>query len=129
MKIGKLELELVKPEELDRQLLALTGCSAAEVFLQLEQAAIASSVASALRPFLQDPPPPAELAQAIADEGVVAVRALVRQLYADELGIEPPEMPEHLVAAAEAEAAARADESELEPVPQTREGPKPRAKK
>lgn len=89
MKIGDVDLELVRPENLDQQLVALTGCRAVEVHAQLANAAIADHVAAALLPFLNEPPARHLLAQAIADAGVVSVRSEVRQLYADYLGIKP----------------------------------------
>jgi hypothetical protein len=113
LKIGKLELELVKPDQLDDQLRSSTGCSAREVRDQLAGAVIAGHVASALLPFVRlagetGPPGRIELAQAIAEEGLADVTAKVLEIYDAELGIEPPPMPEHLKAAYEREAAERA---------------------
>ena len=56
MQIGPLTLELVKPEKLEEQLVASTGFLVAEVRDHLSRAAIAGFVASALRPFVKDPP-------------------------------------------------------------------------
>jgi hypothetical protein len=76
-----------RPDDLDAQLLALTGCSAAEVAGWLGGHPIAGLVAAALLPFLaeQDRPAAPDLAQAIADAGVAEVAAEVAALYAADL--------------------------------------------
>jgi hypothetical protein len=94
LQIGSLALEPAKPEKLDEQLVASTGCSAREVRELLTNAAVADwpradLVAAALLPFLKDAPPRHVLAQEIALEGVIPMRKQVQELYDDELGIEP----------------------------------------
>lgn len=96
MKIGDLTLELVKPEKLDEQLVAMTGCPAREMREHLTSAAIADYVGAALIPFVKEPPPRIVLAQAIAAEGVAEVRVAVQKLYDKELGIKPSPIPDHL---------------------------------
>lgn len=83
MKVGRLNLKLARPtlEALEQQLGASIGCSAAEVEAMLPRAAIASFIASALVPFVKDPPPIPALARAIAAAGIRQVRAEVHSLY------------------------------------------------
>lgn len=83
MKIGKLTLKLGNPSlaELESQLLASTGCSAAEVREQLRTCPIPSGVAAALLPFLAEPLHKHTLAVAIKAEGIGKVRDAVRELY------------------------------------------------
>lgn len=85
MKIGKLTLVLAEPApdraELDRHMLAATGCSAEEVHGMLRSAAIAGFVAQSLTPFLKQPPVTSHLAAAIAAAGVGKIGREVRALY------------------------------------------------
>lgn len=83
MKIGKENLKIHRPANLDEQLVELTGCSADEIRGQLRTGSpIASSLASALLPFIAgDKPDRHALAETIAAAGVDAVRAKVLALY------------------------------------------------
>jgi hypothetical protein len=87
MKIGKLSLALDKqPVDLEQQLLDLTGCAPAAIVDTLAHPCLASTVASALLPFVKSEGEAArisrqELAEAIAAAGVNEVRAEVRKLY------------------------------------------------
>lgn len=81
MKIGRLTLETAAPDDLDARLLAVTGCSAAEIRAILPEATIASFVAQALVPFVKDAPPLADLSVAIAVAGLAEVRSQVIKLY------------------------------------------------
>jgi hypothetical protein len=81
LKIGKQTLLIEQPADLEHQLLELTGCSPAEIARGLEFPCLASAVASALIPFVKDPPHRQALAQAIAEAGVDRIRGEVRKLY------------------------------------------------
>lgn len=82
MKIGQVEYRLARPHDLDEQLIALTGCNAAEICAQLRSPAIPSSLANALLPYITgDKPDRHELAERIAKAGADDVRAKVLALY------------------------------------------------
>lgn len=86
MKIGSLTLRIERPDNLDGQLLASTGCSAAETRVHLQSHCLAGSVAAALLPFVAgDRPVRHTLAEAIAEAGVEPVRRRVLALYEREL--------------------------------------------
>lgn len=90
MKIGDLELETVEPtgDELRERLIPLTGLSVEEMNDALaNQQAMASTVASALMPFLAEPIERNALATAIYEAGVPNVQAEVRALYASALAL------------------------------------------
>lgn len=89
MKIGEQTFAVQpRPATLDAQLVELTGCDAAEVAGMLAANPIAGLVAVALLPFLEDGPSAPELANLIAEAGVLEVAAEVAALYA--VGGEPP---------------------------------------
>lgn len=84
--IGKSRFATRKPRNLDEQLIATTGCSAAENLLFLTGQPLPGRVAAAIAPFLGDDAPPlAELAvmieAEIAMDGSTLLRD-VRQLFA-----------------------------------------------
>jgi hypothetical protein len=81
MKVGKLKLEVLSPEDLDARVQALTGCVATEVRALLDGHCIASTVAKALSPFLAEERDIAELAHEIAAAGVTRVQRAVTRLY------------------------------------------------
>ena len=81
MKVGKRDLSLSTPDDLDEKLIELTGHSAKEMRGLLETWCGPSIVAGALLPFVKDPPSRQELAETIAKAGVDSVRADVRGLY------------------------------------------------
>ncbi|UAK23670.1 hypothetical protein [Sphingomonas nostoxanthinifaciens] len=81
--IGEQKFETTRPDDLDKKILSITGCSAAEVQRQMQGAPLAHSVARALRPFLPvDAPDVTTLSMMIADAGVVSVAGQVATLYA-----------------------------------------------
>lgn len=85
MTIGGASYALRQPRDLDADLLASTGCDAAEAAKHLAGWPSPNRIASALRPFLSDDAPciPA-LAQEIADaDDGPEVLIGVKQLYAD----------------------------------------------
>ena len=81
MKIGKRDLVISAPDNLDDQLIELTGHSAKEMRTMLDGWCSPSGVAAALLPFVKDAPSRQELAETIAKAGVDEVRAEVRALY------------------------------------------------
>ncbi len=80
IQIGDKSFETKRPDDLDKQLAAATGCSVAEVQQQLRGSPLAQHVARALRPFLAEPPSMAELVQAIAAAGPAEVSGQVAEL-------------------------------------------------
>ena len=81
MKIGDLTLKTTKPDKLDDQLIALAGISATEMQAELVGVPLASTVASAIMPFVSGTLTRPELADAIAAVGVETVLPDVRALY------------------------------------------------
>jgi hypothetical protein len=81
MKVGKRDLSISTPDDLDERLIELTGHSAKEMRGLLDNWCGPSVVAGALLPFVKDPPSRPELAETIAKAGVDEVRAEVRGLY------------------------------------------------
>ena len=81
MKIGDTTLKIAKPDKLDDRLVALTGCSSAEVLRELSGYPIASTVAAALLPFVQGETSLPELADLIGRAGVDNVLPGVLALY------------------------------------------------
>jgi hypothetical protein len=81
MKVGKRDLAISTPDDLDDKLIELTGHSAKEMRGLLESWCSPSVVAGALLPFVKDPPSRQDLAETIAKAGVDQVRADVRGLY------------------------------------------------
>lgn len=81
MKIGRRNLEISTPEDLDEKLIEQTGVSAREMRDILNTWCSPSTVASALLPLLKEPPSRPELGETIAKAGVDEVRADVRGLY------------------------------------------------
>jgi len=91
IKIGDTEYQTRKPKDLDEQLIAATGCSAAETVNLLASNPLPGRVAAAIRPFLpEDAPPLSELASALAADVVSAANAALT-LYRS---VEPAPMPE-----------------------------------
>jgi hypothetical protein len=89
MKIGTRTFAVAdRPGDLDAQLVASTGCNAAEIAGMLAEGAIAGLVANALLPFLaeQDRPAVPELAALIAGEDLAGVTRQVAALYAAPAG-------------------------------------------
>jgi hypothetical protein len=84
MKIGKLKIATGAPDP--ERLLASTGCTPAAMYALLGVPVIAGTVAGALLACAKGDALPLrhELAAAIAREGVDAIRAEVRKLYAPE---------------------------------------------
>lgn len=81
MQIADLELETAAPADLESQVHALTGASAAEVRSLLDGHCLAGFVAKALHPFLAEAHELAELGRKIAEHGIDAVKAEVAALY------------------------------------------------
>jgi len=82
MRIGKLTLQLARPDDLDEQLLESTGCSAEEIRGHLAGPCPAGAVAAALLPFVQGERPVRHtLAEAIAAADIADVRRRVLALY------------------------------------------------
>ena len=82
MKIGSLQLKVARPANLDEQLIALTGCNAAEIAGHLHGPSLAGSIAAALLPFITGEKPERHtLATQIAKEGVDKIRLQVLALY------------------------------------------------
>jgi hypothetical protein len=81
MKVGKRDLSISAPADLDEKLIELTGHSAKEMRTLLDSWCSPSVVAGALLPFVKDPPSRQDLAETIAKAGVDHVRADVRALY------------------------------------------------
>jgi hypothetical protein len=76
IKIGEKTLATRRPADLDAQLVAATGCTAAEQVNMLGLRSTPFQVARALRPFLdKEAPPVPELAQMIEGADLVQVRA------------------------------------------------------
>ena len=85
MKIGTATYQVKRPNDLDAQLLASTGCSPAELSQILGASPIAGTVAQVLLPFLPEKERPdlATLARQISEAGIVEVAAAVRALLGD----------------------------------------------
>ena len=83
MKLGNLTLETAPPADLAAALAETTGLSAKEMVDVLKAYPPASTVASALLPFLKDAQSVPALANAIAKEGVEVVAPLVAALYTE----------------------------------------------
>lgn len=95
IKIGAAEYSAARPKDLDEQLIAVLGLSAAEVAEQLAGDPLLSSVARALRPFLgADAPSAGEVAAAIDPGSRPRVLRQVRQLYASAKRKELPDAGE-----------------------------------
>lgn len=83
MKIGDKDFKTARPDNLDDQLVAPTGCNAAEIAQHLGGTPLANLIAAAVRPFLPDGAPSVpELAAAIGADGYDAALAQARALYA-----------------------------------------------
>ena len=83
MKIGRYRLKHAMPEDLDQRVMGLTGCSLPEIREMLPTATVASFVAAALLPFLQNPPALPDLAAEISRHGLARSRRSVLSLYRD----------------------------------------------
>src|SRR5690242_15941215 len=85
VKIGNREIATRRPQDLDKILLADTGCNAAEIVGMLSGSPLAHIVARALLPFMAeaDRTSPPELAHEIAAAGIADVAAQVAALYAE----------------------------------------------
>lgn len=83
MKIGDKTYTPARPDDLDDQLVASTGCNAKETADRLNGSPIAGQVAAALRPFLpKSAPSVPELASAITADDLSRIRGEVAELYA-----------------------------------------------
>jgi hypothetical protein len=81
IKIGKSELSVSTPDDLDGRLIEMAGVSAKEVAGFLRSGAHAPMIALALTPFLSDGPSRDDLTRRIQNSDVVAVRQAVLALY------------------------------------------------
>lgn len=84
VEIGGKTLPTRRPQDLDKALLAETGCNAAEFARMIGGQPLAGTVASALLPFLPEEgrPSASELAATIEAAGPAGVAAQVARLYA-----------------------------------------------
>ncbi|MBB5684291.1 hypothetical protein [Sphingobium boeckii] len=86
VQIGDKTYRVRKPKDLDAELLATTGCSAAEMEKILAGSPLAHLVARAILPFIDakegEPVVSQGLAEEIAAAGVTAVSIEARKLYA-----------------------------------------------
>ncbi len=91
IKLAGKDVKTSRPNDLDKALIATTGCSAAEIDTIL--AAGADRAAHALRPFMteKDAFPGHDLARAIASDP--AALGNIRQLYADAAAEKPASTP------------------------------------
>lgn len=80
MKIGKRDLQIATPDDLDARLVELTGHSAKEVRAMLDTWCPPSLLAGAILPFVKDPPSRQALAVTISKAGADEVRGEVRAL-------------------------------------------------
>lgn len=81
MKIGKRDLNVSTPDNLDEQLIDTLGHSAKEVRALLDGWCPPSLLAGAVLPFVKDAPTRQEMAVTIASAGVDNVRADLRGLF------------------------------------------------
>lgn len=82
IQIGDRTFSIRTPKDLDDQLIAATGCNAAEHAAMLGGTPLASQLAKALHPFLaEDAPSVPELAMMIAEAGYEALVQPVRDLF------------------------------------------------
>jgi hypothetical protein len=81
MKIGRRDLTISTPDNLDDQLLETMGHSAKEIRTLLDGWCSPTLLAGAVLPFVKDAPSRQEMAETIAKAGVDVVRADLRGLY------------------------------------------------
>lgn len=83
IKIGDVEFATARPDDLDAQLRAQTGCNTAEAKTWLRGTPTPGHVAMALRPWLasDDLPTMADLGAMIADHGAADVANQLAELY------------------------------------------------
>ena len=93
--IGGITYETRKPEDLDKQVIAATGCSCAELLQSFASAPTPATLAAVLLPHLPDDGPSLpELARAIAAEpDLVGVIRTVRRVAAEHDDAPPVKSP------------------------------------